>query len=105
MKATLIFFLFSISVYAQTAISGKVTDEKGEPIPGANIVIRNSYDGTSSDVNGAFVFTTEEQGLYFIDVSFIGFKAWQKQIDMHGSEIEISITMKEEINQLDAVVI
>ncbi|MEI9918346.1 MAG: TonB-dependent receptor [Bacteroidota bacterium] len=107
MKQTLILFLFTISTsaYAQTTITGKVTDEKGEGIPGANIVIRDSYDGASSNADGTFVFSTEEQGLRFIDVTFIGYKAFQKQVDIHGSAITVDVTMKEEINQLDAVVI
>ncbi|MEJ0030335.1 MAG: TonB-dependent receptor [Bacteroidota bacterium] len=105
MKATLVLVLFTITAYAQTTITGKVTDEKGEPIPGANVVIRDSYDGTSSDIDGAFIFNTEEQGVHFIDVSFIGFKAFQKQVEIHGSSLTINITLKEDINQLDAVVI
>src|ERR1044071_8527647 len=107
MKQTLIpiFLIFSIAVYAQTTISGKVIDEKGKGIPGANVVIRDSYDGASTDINGAFVFSTEEKGPHHIDVTFIGFKPFQKQIDIRESAIAIDVVLKEEINQLDAVVI
>ncbi len=105
MKQTFILLLFSISAVAQTKISGKVTDEKGEAIPGANVVVRDSYDGASTAIDGSFSFTTEEKGPHFIDVTFVGFKASQKQIDITGGSIDLSVIMKEEINQLDAVVI
>jgi hypothetical protein len=108
MKQMLIPILFGIAsttVHAQTTISGKVTDEKGEAISGANIVIRDTYDGSSTDINGAFVFSTEEAGLRYLDVTFIGFKPFQKQIDIQGNAIAIDVVLKETINQLDAVVI
>lgn len=100
-----ILILFSISTLAQTPISGRVTDEKGEAIPGANIVIRNTYDGASTDVEGKFSFTTEEKGPQFVDITFVGYKAFQKQIEIGGSAVVLDVMLKEEINQLDAVVI
>src|SRR5687768_279913 len=102
---TPILLLTSITLFAQVTISGKVSDEKGEPIPGANVVVRDSYDGASSAVDGTFSFTTEETGPHFIDITFVGYKALQQQIDITDAPIALSITLKEEINQLDAVVI
>ena len=52
----LILTFLGTAVQAQTRISGLVQDEKGEPIPGANVMIKDSYDGTSSGVNGKFSF-------------------------------------------------
>lgn len=109
MKQTIIPFLLAVvintSAFAQTRITGKVTDENGEAILGANVVVRGTYDGASTTVDGTFGFTTEEKGVHFIDVTFVGFKAFQKQVDIIGASITFQIVMKEEINQLDAVVI
>src|ERR1041385_3460185 len=105
MKQTIILFLFSITAQAQTMISGKVIDEKGQPVPGANIVLRDTYDGASTDANGAFAFNTEEKGPHYIDITFIGFKPFQKQVDINGNALAITAVVREEINQLDAVVI
>jgi len=102
---TPIFFFIATVAAAQTQITGTVTDEKGEGIPGANIVIRETYDGTSTAVDGTFSFSTEEKGLHFIDVTFVGYKGFQKQVDINGSSLNLHIVLKEEINQLDAVVI
>jgi hypothetical protein len=105
MKQTIILLLFSISAFGQVQITGKITDEKGEGLPGVNVVLRGTYDGASTDANGSFTFTTEEQGAHFIDISFVGFKSVQRQIDIQGASIQLNVAMKEEINQLDAVVI
>ena len=46
--------LISASSFAQTVISGTVTDNLGDPIPGANILIVGSTSGTTSDFDGNF---------------------------------------------------
>ena len=58
MKSILTFtiLLFSTFLFSQNTISGKVVDQKGNPIAGANIYIDGTYDGTSSDDNGNFSF-------------------------------------------------
>lgn len=103
MKLTLLFTLLAFAGMAQTKISGKITDEKGEGIPGANIVILNSYDGASSDVEGNFTFTSDEKGEQILSASFIGYKAFQQNVVLNGSAVVVTIKLKEEINQLNAV--
>ncbi len=48
----------SLFGFSQTKISGAVQDEFGQPIYGANIFIKGTYDGTISDVKGNFEFET-----------------------------------------------
>ena len=43
-------------------ISGTIKDKKNQPLPYANIFIKNSYDGASADANGNYSFTTDETG-------------------------------------------
>jgi hypothetical protein len=64
MKAlfTSLLILVAFTLRAQTRISGKVADRKGVALPGANIYIKGTYDGTTSDSNGGFSFVTEEKG-------------------------------------------
>jgi hypothetical protein len=90
---------------SQTKISGVVQDEKGEPIPGANIMIKDSYDGTSSGINGKFSFLSDEKGTQILLVTFVGYKPSAQTLELAGVEISIQISLKEEINQLDGVVI
>ena len=59
-------FLVSLSGIAQI-IKGKVTNEEGEPLIGANVIIENTYKGTATDANGVFQFS----GLHDKDYTFI----------------------------------
>ncbi|MFZ5972664.1 MAG: TonB-dependent receptor [Bacteroidota bacterium] len=107
MKYLYVFLLLisGLSAWAQTTLSGKVTDEKGEPIPGANIVVANSYDGTSSAIDGTFQFTTEETGAQVVQVTFVGYKLFQQNVTLIGKPLVLEVKLKEEINQLEDVVI
>src|SRR6185369_14835869 len=101
----LILFTISVSLSAQTKIKGIVKDTKGEPLPGVNLMIKDSYDGTSSLTDGAFSMISEEKGRRILIASFIGYKTFEQAVDLNDNEINLTISLKEEINQLDAVVI
>lgn len=103
----LIFILISLSTqtFSQTVISGRVTDTKGEAIPGANVVLEGTYDGASTDVAGRFTFETEEVGERQLSISFVGFKKQVQVVNLAGGKLELTFQLKEDINQLDAVVI
>lgn len=56
---TLVLFLviagnFFLALSGQTTIRGKVTDRNDHPLPGANIFIKGTYDGCTSDTTGRF---------------------------------------------------
>jgi TonB-linked SusC/RagA family outer membrane protein len=55
-------------------ISGKILDEKGEPLTGATIMLVEAGKGAQADVNGAFSITADE-GTYTMVVSFISFES------------------------------
>ena len=44
-------FLLYSSIFSQTKISGKITDETNQPLPGANIYIKDTYDGVSAEAD------------------------------------------------------
>ena len=65
MKALLLNILFVLTstiLYAQTTIQGYVKDKRNNPIVGANVFIKDSYDGTTSRPDGFFTFTTRKTG-------------------------------------------
>jgi hypothetical protein len=101
----LLIVLITGTAWGQTKISGLVKDDRGEPIPGANILIRDSYDGTSSAIDGTFSFVAEEKGSQVLIISFVGYKVYSQPVELSGKAINIEIFLKEEINQLDGVVI
>ena len=51
--------LFFIGSYSQTTVKGKVTDEAGLPIPGANVIIEGTSTGTATDFDGMYTLETE----------------------------------------------
>ncbi len=102
----LLFLLLGFIVNGQTWIKGQVTDLKGEPIPGANIYIKDAYDGATSDLNGDFYFkTTKSEEVVTLAASFIGYKDLEKQVQLTSDTVNVSFELKETIHELKAVVI
>ena len=107
MKSTLsiLFTLMAVTCFSQTKVTGRVTDENGEGIPGANVSIKDSYDGASTNVDGTFEFTTSETGTKLLVITFVGYKNFEKEIALDGTAIKIEAPLKETINELEAVTI
>ena len=103
----LIIFFSSIFNFlkAQTLIDGSITDAKGKAIPGANIFIKETYDGTTSDADGKFSFTTNEKGEQVLAVSFIGFEKWEQRINLDSATIKVRVKLKDAVSELKTVTI
>ena len=101
----ILLFLSSFQTLGQSKISGQVKDALGMSIPGANIYIKDSFDGTNSKADGRFEFETFENSDQILVVSFIGFKTLEKQLQLNGEPINLQIILTEEINKLDGVTI
>lgn len=82
-----------------------MTDNKNKPLSGVSIIIRNSYDGTTSDSLGNFSFTSTERGVQIIEASISGYSTYEKNITIEKSDILLNISVKELITELKAVVI
>lgn len=106
MRTIFTFFILivSIPVFSQAIISGKVVDEKGLPLEGANVFIEGTYDGTASQANGDFSFTTTATGTQVLKITFLTYESFSEAIEV-GSFKNRTIKMKESMNSLDAVVI
>ena len=104
-QVTFLFTVITLASIAQTKISGIVKDERGQVVAGANIFIQDSYDGVSSNSEGKFSFSTDESGKKILVATFVGYKQFQQTVELNGAPLTIAIDLKEEINQLDAVVI
>ncbi|MBC7535083.1 MAG: TonB-dependent receptor [Ferruginibacter sp.] len=91
--------------FGQTKIAGRLTDTKNKSLRGASITIRNSYDGTTTDSLGNFLFTTNETGDQLLEANISGYSSYSKNIKLEGKEILLNISIKELITELKAVVI
>nr|WP_315233126.1 TonB-dependent receptor [uncultured Flavobacterium sp.] len=98
------FLVFSLTIFSQNTISGKVVDEKGKPVSGANIFIEGTYDGASSSETGNFSFTTTTTGNQILVVSFLIYETSKTVIDVANFQNK-TIKLRESVTSLDAVVI
>lgn len=93
------------STKAQTTISGKIKDNKGKPLHGASISLKDTYDGATSDSLGNYKFRTTEKGAQTLLATSIGFKLQEQSINIAGQSMQIDFTLREEPNELKAVVV
>lgn len=109
MKTKLLLTLFSlltIHISAQTTlVKGRVTDPSKNPLAGANIILRDSYDGATADTDGNFEFETEESGPQTLQVTYLGFDSVVQQVTLSGGVFEFNPVMREAFNELKVVVI
>lgn len=90
---------------AQTTVRGLVKDSNGDGLPGVNILIRNSYDGTSSAPDGSFEFITTEVGAQVLAATSIGYAGMEIPITLDGTALNLDILLQETRSELDAIVI
>ncbi len=93
------------TISAQVIVKGIVKDNKGNPITGASISIKDSYDGGTSDSSGRYSFKTFEKGEHILQITSIGYKTFEQSIKLESGILTIDATIKEEISELTAVVI
>lgn len=98
-----ILFIFSVSAFAQKQlVSGVVKDSiSGETVVGANIVLKGTTTGTVSDINGKFSLELD-RGKYTLQVSFVGYNTILKPIQVSGSPLFLTFSLKSEVS-LDGI--
>lgn len=98
-------FLASLTATASTTIKGSVKDTKKQPVPFANIILKDSYDGASSDANGNYSFDTDETGEVTIICRMIGYEEVQKIVTLAGGTMQLDFILPEKTNEMNVVVI
>lgn len=101
----LFFILIFSQSFAQTALKGKVVDEKGQGLPGANVSLKGSYDGATADSDGNFQFKTSEKGEQVLTCSFVGYEAYNQIVTLEGRLLDLTLKMKESANELNTVTV
>lgn len=96
--------VFCQSIFSQTAIKGKILNEQGVPIEGANVYLEGTYDGTTSSDQGFFNFNTEETGEQILRVTYLSYEPYTFFGNVDHMQ-DLSITLKEDVSALDAVML
>jgi TonB-linked SusC/RagA family outer membrane protein len=89
---------------AQTAlkkINGTVMDSKGEPLIAASVQVKNTANGTVTDTNGSYFIETGDKNAVLV-FSFLGYKTQEIAV---GNQINVNVTMVEDENTLEEVVV
>ncbi|MBZ9618822.1 TonB-dependent receptor [Psychroflexus lacisalsi] len=97
-----LFLMFCLSSFSQTVITGTVKDNSGIPLPGANVIVMGSDEGTTSDFDGRFELKTDRVPPFDIVISFTGFENSTVNIFSKTQTIEVELELS---SQLDEVVI
>ncbi|QIY91734.1 TonB-dependent receptor [Chryseobacterium gallinarum] len=100
----LIFFLAFMMGYTQIKISGKVIF-KNKGINEVNVTLKNTYDGATTDAQGNFSFETAEKGTHILTFTHPKYEEVEKSINIDSQEIIVSVQLKEQISEIDAVVV
>ncbi|WP_337042882.1 SusC/RagA family TonB-linked outer membrane protein [Emticicia sp. 17c] len=94
-------WIMSIVAFAQKSVSGKVSDSKGEGIPGASVSVKGTTAGTISDAEGNFKINVPNSGGRLV-VSSIGYKT--VELALSGQSV-INVTLEDDASSLDEVVV
>lgn len=89
----------SLSVRRLARVSGTVRDEQNQPVPGVNIVEKQTRKGTVTDANGQFSLDVNAGAILVL--SSVGFTTQEVVV---GSQLTLNVTLKEDVNQLSEVV-
>lgn len=100
---SLLLFLLSASAFAQVkTLKGKVTDVSGQPIPGVSVILKGTYQGTSTDFDGAFSFDANANSQSVLIFSYIGMTTIEQKIN---DSTTIDIVMEENTEALGEIIV
>lgn len=94
--------LFSMTSFGQNSVTGVVTSgEDNQGLPGVNILVKGSTNGTVTDIDGTYTISNVQQGESLI-FSFIGYKSQEVAV---GSQSKIDVSLEVDAEQLQEVVV
>ncbi|WP_431108488.1 TonB-dependent receptor domain-containing protein [Winogradskyella poriferorum] len=97
-----VMMLFTTVAFAQVTITGKVVDgETSSPLPGANVLVKGTTNGATTDFDGNFTLTAQSNSGEIV-ISYVGFGS--KTIQFSGDTNVGTVTLNPD-NSLDEVVV
>jgi TonB-dependent SusC/RagA subfamily outer membrane receptor len=91
----------NVAPVPELTVTGVVTDEKSQPLPGVNVVEKGTTNGASTDVSGRFSLNVEDEKSVLV-FSFIGFATQEFQA---GNQTQFSVTLQTDATALEKVVV
>lgn len=94
-------FVFALSAWAQRTVSGKVTDDKGEGLPGVNVVIKGTTTGVTTDLDGNYQISVPSDDAVLVFTS-VGMATQEMAV---GSRSVMDVGMAVDVTELSEVVV
>lgn len=104
-KKLLSFFFILTGLATSAQIVGTIKNTENEPLPFVNILIENTYKGTTSNDDGYYELNISEKKTYTIVYTYLGYKTVKKKVAIDKFPFEINITLEEESVSLGEVVV
>jgi outer membrane receptor for ferrienterochelin and colicins len=107
----ILFILLSINTTAQhlrtdANLVGHVVDTKGDHIPFATVVLKNTTVGTATDETGHYRLINMPLGKFSVVATSVGYKPFTKEIEFkEGNTIELKIVLEQDVLGLEEVVV
>ena len=91
----------SNSVLQQITITGTIVDDQGEPLPGANVVVKGTSVAVISNIEGRFSITVTGEDAVLV-FSFVGFESQEILV---GNQRVINVTLSEDASQIEELIV
>jgi len=104
-KKILSFFFITLGFVASAQIVGTIKNTNNEPLPFVNILIENTYKGTTSNNDGYYELNISDSKTYTIVYTYLGFKTIKKNVAIDKFPYNIDIVLEEESVSLGEVVV
>lgn len=99
----LVFLFLSVQAISQTTVTGTITDENGEAMPGVVVRVVETKEGTVTNDNGQFTLSTEQPTPFQLTISSVGSE--QQTITINNSDETVNVVLSEIDNALQQLVI
>ena len=96
----LLAFVVQFTFAQEKTISGTISDNSGMPLPGVNIIVKGTANGTQSDFDGNYTINSSVGAI--LTFSYVGLKTVERTV---GAANTINVTMEEDASVLDEVIV
>lgn len=94
--------LLPITTFAQATLTGTVVDNtSGQPVPGVNVIVQNSNNGTTTDFDGVYTLNNVNEG----DTLLFSYLGFETQTIAYTGQATLDVTLQENASELEEVVL
>ena len=104
---TILTLFFSVLLVGQAQVEGVLTDENGNPIVGANLILQESRQGDATDAEGRYQIEQVKPGIYTLVATYVGYQEVRTQITVEegASRVQQHLQLSQRIFNLDGLTV